>query len=659
MNATAPPASRNDEPTTQTFSPVTLDILADLSCICWRREMTPDGTITYPWFSDNIVDILGYHPGDVTLTSKGELSMMHWADRDAHIEAIRQSALTLRPVQMDFRVITVSGETRWLRGSSRPRRMEDGRVIWDAVGLDITQSMRAEAQHQMLMDHAADCILIISGNACITWSNAAAERMFGYLAQELVGRCVGDLIDLPCDSRCCTQQSVGLTDETADCLPRGSREVTARHHDGSTFPFEMTISEVRSDGKLSLIVIGRDISRRRKAEDMLAESEQRLRVTFAAASLGIVVIALDGTIQFYNPAFESMAGDNYASLLGVNLYTFVPQTIMPPPSRIPPPGMSFSVVCEPSLGDDDDHHWRLTGTQFSASPDAPEHSMLLFIEDVTEVTHIAQERRQLELMLQEGHKLEALGRLAGGIAHELNNMLGPILMGAEMIGRTAPLDNKNGERLQRIIDAAKNSRDIVRNVLAYCRKEQKTLTPVNLVPIFDAFSAMAASILPPSVKVEKHRDIGHAIVVADAGQLQQVLLNMTNNARDAMYGTGTLKLELTTLQPLELLALSRRLADDSGGSAGSGPNPLATLDLERPHAEIKVSDTGCGMSKATAAKIFDPFFTTKPVGQGTGLGLSVVQGIIKSMGGIITVNSSLGEGATFHIVLPLSDPPPL
>ena len=354
-----------------------------------------------------------------------------------------------------------------------------------------------------------------------------------------------------------------------------------------------------------------------------------------------------------------MAGcDNYNSLLGVNIYTFVPNSIMPPPSRIPPPGMSFSVVCEPSLDDDDDHHWRLTGTQFSASPDAPEHSMLLFIEDVTEVTQIAQERRQLELMLQEGHKLEALGRLAGGIAHELNNMLGPILMGAEMIARTAPLDDKNGERVQRIIDAAKNSRDIVRNVLAYCRKEQKTLTPVDLVPIFDGFSAMAASILPPTVKVEKHRDVNHATVVADAGQLQQVLLNMTNNARDAMYGTGTLKLELTTLQPQDLVVLSRQIAEANNG-AGSGPNPLATLDLDHPHAEIKVSDTGCGMSQATAAKIFDPFFTTKPVGQGTGLGLSVVQGIIKSMGGIITVNTTLGEGTSFHVILPLSDPPPL
>ena len=284
--------------------------------------------------------------------------------------------------------------------------------------------------------------------------------------------------------------------------------------------------------------------------------------------------------------------------------------------------------------------------------------MLLFVEDVTEVTHSTQERRQLELMLQEGHKLEALGRLAGGIAHELNNMLGPILMGAEMIARTAPLDDKNGERVRRIIDAAKNSRDIVRNVLAYCRKEQKTLTPVDLVPIFDNFSAMAASILPPTVKVEKFRSVGHATVIADAGQLQQILLNLTNNARDAMFGTGTLKLELATLQPPELLALSRSIADDLHG-AGAGPNPMATLNLERPHLEIKVSDTGCGMSRVTAAKIFDPFFTTKPVGQGTGLGLSVVQGIIKSMEGIITVTSCLGEGTTFHIILPLADPPVL
>jgi len=639
------------------LDPVSLRILAHMECVAWRREMAADGSVSYPWFSDNVALILGFPTEELTVNRKGALNLIHWADRDPHLAALRRSAETLEPCQEDFRAITAAGETRWLRGISYPRREDDGRVVWNGLWQDHTRHFRAEAQHQMLMDHAADCIFITSGSTHITWSNAAARRNFGFQPDELISRDFDELIDLSHDG-----ETGEAGEELAGGLPRGSREVTARRLDGSTFPFEMTISEVRSDGKLSLIVIGRDISQRRHTEQMLAASEQRLRVTFAAASLGIVVVARDGTIQFYNPAFETMAGKDSDSLRGQNLDSVVPPGILPPPSRIPPPGMSFSVVCQPRRSDhdapEDARHWRLTGTQFAAAPDARDLSILLLIEDITEVTRIAQERRQLELMLQEGHKLEALGRLAGGIAHELNNMLGPILMGAEMVARTAPLDDKNGERVQRIIDAAKNSRDIVRNVLAYCRKEQKTLTPVDLVPVFDGFSAMAASVLPPTIKVEKHCHVPHAAVIADAGQLQQVLLNMANNARDAMYGIGTLTLELTILRPADLLAFSRQVGEEGNGGE-SGPNPLATLDLDRPHADIKVSDTGCGMSRATAAKIFDPFFTTKPVGQGTGLGLSVVQGIITSMGGIITVTSTLRVGTTFHVILPLSEPPPL
>jgi two-component system cell cycle sensor histidine kinase/response regulator CckA len=632
------------------FQPTGLRLLADLDGIAWRRELAVDGTITYPWLSDNCDTLLGYAPDQMTVGSKGELNIVHWADRESHMMAVSTSARHLTPCDEQFRAITAAGETRWLRGSSRPRRLSDGRIVWDGLWLDNTLRMRAEVQHQMLMDHADDCILILSGSDCITWSNAAAERNFGYLAEELIGRCFTELIGQS-DSHPCSC----APERSADLFHDSNREVTAHRRDGTTFPFEMTVSEVRSDGKLSLIVIGRDITQRRIAELRLEDSEKRLRLAFAAASLGIVVVALDGAIQFYNPAFESMADESCETLLGHCLYALVPSDKMPPLSRLPPSGISFCLFCQPTLTNGEEHHWRITGTQFSLSPDAVEPSLLLFIEDVTETTRIAQERRQLELTLSEGQKLEALGRLAGGIAHELNNMLGPILMGAEMVERTATLDLRNIERIQRVIDAAKHSRDIVRNVLAYSRKEQKTFGPIDLVPVFDSFVSLACSTLPPSIKVEIHRDIEHAVVIADGGQIQQILLNLANNARDAMSGIGTLSLTIDRLLPLELLTLHRHME-----AVAETKTPLSTLDLGREHVEIRVSDTGTGMSRATIAKIFDPFFTTKPVGQGTGLGLSVVQGIITSMSGAICVDSKIGSGTLFHVILPLLDsqPPP-
>jgi len=634
------------------FHGAAADILAELNCLSWRREMLADGTIRYPWISDKTATTLGVAPEALTVSASGALGVIHWADRDIYLAAIRDSARTLSPCRSDFRVVTAADETRWLAESSRPRRTEDGRIVWDGVWLDKTRQVRAEFHHQTLMDHAQDCIFILSDDDRVTWCNSAARREFGLGPDEGPGLSFADLIEPG------TPSPVALVAADPDAPDRPiENEMMGRRRDGSRFPFDMTVSELRSDGRLSLIVIGRDITRRRNAERKMAESERRLRLTFVTAALGIVVVAMDGTIRFCNPAFESMASDGYSSLLGTNLHTLIPSELLPPPSRIPPAGMSFALLCSPRLADGAERHWRMTGTRYPAVPDEPEASLLFFIEDVTEPTRIAHERRQLELLLHEGQKLEALGRLAGGIAHELNNMLGPILMGAEMIARTATLDERNAERCRRIIDASKNSRDIVRNVLAYCRKESKVLGPVDLVRVFDDFAAMAASTLPPSIRVVRRREVEQATIIGDAGQLQQVLLNLVNNARDAMDGHGTLTLSLIELDPAALAALITASRDRQAEKSVSDPplNPLSALSPNAHYVKISIADTGSGMDAATIARVFDPFFTTKPVGQGTGLGLSVVQNLIKGMGGVISVESHPGEGSIFRVVLPISE----
>jgi len=621
-----------------------IEVLADLDCIAWRRELRPDGMLLYPWISANSRRILGFAPEALTVGPSGALGVVHWADREAHVAAIRASAASLSPCRADFRVITAGDETRWLRESARPRRFEDGRVVWDGLWQDNTRSVRAEFHHQTLMDHAQDCIFLLSDDERVTWCNAAAQRVFGLAPGEAAGLLFAELTGPGQPS------PLAMVAGDPDSAERPvAREMTGRRRDGSRFPFDMTVSELRRDGRLSVIVIGRDITLRRDAERRLADSERRLRLTFITASLGIVVIAMDGTIHFSNPAFETMASDGRRPLLGTNLHDLVTEHILPPPGRIPPAGMSFALVCDPHLADGIERHWRITGTRFPATNEV-EPSLLLFVEDVTDSTRNARERRQLEQLLYEGQKLEALGRLAGGIAHELNNMLGPILMGAEMIARSAQLDTRNAERCGRIINAAKNSREIVRNVLAYCRKESRTLAPFDLARAFDDFVAMAVPTLPPMIRVEIHHTLATASVIGDAGQLQQMLLNLVNNARDAMGESGVLTLGLNRLTPADLSAHAAPLAQ---AESGPSPDPLTALATDTDYVEISVADTGCGMDEATRARVFDPFFTTKPVGQGTGLGLSVVQGIVKNMGGAIRVDSTPEVGTVFRIALPL------
>jgi PAS domain S-box-containing protein len=749
--------------------PVLIDVLTDLSCVLFRCEMAPDGTISYPWISAAITGILGLSPSEMTVSSTGRLNAVHWADRDAHHATLCRSAETLTPAKERFRAISRDGETHWLRGSAHPRREADGRIVWTGAWFDDTASMRAETQFQTVMDHSQDCIITLDAHHGIEWTNAATDTLFGWNLEDLRGRCIFELLAEPCPVGAIPRSGAECSGtHTITCLERGTREVMARRANGTTFPFEMTVSEVRSDGRLSLFVIGRDITRRRSTEQLLEESERRLqsiadnlpgvvfqrvresdgtysftylsdgirdilgyedheitdnptllfdaidsldrarllknlersaetleptdedmlitgrdgrqhwlsgqsrprrrddlviwdglildvtdeveerlaagrairdseerfRLVFASATLGIVVTRPDGTIRQCNPAIARMCGTQSEQMIGDNLFRFVDRWQFPDLDHLVQLGETFTVETSPTMDGLDERHWRLTGTTFRATLGDATVSLLLQIEDITEAVLITAERHQLEVALIEGQKLESLGRLAGGVAHELNNMLGPILMTAEMMARTGSLDERNKERCGRVIEAAKHGRDIVRNVLAYCRKEETALAPIDLVPEFTRCVDLITSILPPTIRVKPTCALTSAVIMGDSARLTQVLLNLANNARDAMDGHGTLALDLSP-------------AEDAFPSAGK-----AAADFRQ--VEIRISDTGSGMSDETAARIFDPFFTTKPVGQGTGLGLSVVKGIIDSMGGSIEVESKLSCGTDFRILLPLA-----
>lgn len=767
------------------------EVMADLSCVMFRRELLPTGEIRYPWISPNVRDIFGYEPTEMTVTSKGALNAIHWADRDAHVAGILRSGFSMGRCLESFRAVTAEGETRWFRGSSAPERQIDGTIVWDGAWIDISPWMRAEHQFQTVMDHAEDVILTLDAKNGIDWANSATERLFGWRLDELLGLCIAHLMATPCQVDASAHLSQCDAAEVVQCFPRGTQEVMARRKDGTNFPFEMTVSEVRSDGRLSLIVIGRDITRRKatelmleeterrlrsiasnlpgvvfqrvldpdgtfaypyvsegieeilgceaaeivfdssilfdamidadrerllhalmvsaetlepvdedvrvigtdgrthwlsgqsrprrrgetivwdglildvtdeveeriKAEQAVRDSEERFRMAFDASLQGVVITTADGTIRQFNPSFAHITGTDGGTLAGSNIRSVLDSDMLPDTAAPLAPGVSFRFEQQPHRPDGSVRHWRITGTSFSAASTDNLPSLLIGVEDITDSVRAAEERRQLELALTEGQKLEALGRLAGGVAHELNNMLGPILMAAEMVTRTAQLDGKNAERCSRIIEAAKHGRDIVRNVLAYCRKEQKVLSALDVVPVFQQFSGLVASILPPSVKVATHIGTNQALVVGDSGQITQVLLNLANNARDAMDGDGTLTLSLDVVRGDDLVPA--RQGRERGAAAKRDDiarSPFANLDHTLSFVDIRIKDTGCGMAIATAAKIFDPFFTTKPVGQGTGLGLSVVQGILKGMGGAIGVTSAPGLGAEFRVVLPVVEP---
>jgi PAS domain S-box-containing protein len=255
------------------------------------------------------------------------------------------------------------------------------------------------------------------------------------------------------------------------------------------------------------------------------------------------------------------------------------------------------------------------------------------MEDITERKHTEAERERLEAQLRQAQKLEAIGTLAGGIAHDFNNILAAILGYGEMAQKDAP----EGTALRRNIDAAMSAgmraKSLVERILAFSRSGMGERLPVHVESVVtEALDAVAAS-LPPGIRLERELACGNAAVLGDPTQVHQVVLNLCANAVQAMKSSGTLSV---TLDQLELQA----------------PRCATSVLADGNYVRLRVRDTGSGIAPELVDRIFDPFFTTKEVGVGTGLGLSLVHGIVTDLGGGIDVQSSIGEGTLFTVYLP-------
>jgi signal transduction histidine kinase len=248
------------------------------------------------------------------------------------------------------------------------------------------------------------------------------------------------------------------------------------------------------------------------------------------------------------------------------------------------------------------------------------------------------ERQRAERQLQQAQKMDALGRLAGGVAHDFNNLLTVILSYCALLKRGLPAGSRFADDVTQITRAGERAADLTRQLLAFSRKQVLTPQPLDLGATLAAMERMIRRLIGEDI--ELHIDVGPALgpVVVDAGQIEQVVMNLVVNARDAMHAGGT----------LTITAERAEVAAPLAAELGFAPGTFAVLS---------VIDTGIGIDEPTRAHVFDPFFTTKERGKGTGLGLSTVMGIVKQSGGHVTVDSRVGHGTTFRVYLPMSAAP--
>jgi signal transduction histidine kinase/ActR/RegA family two-component response regulator len=371
----------------------------------------------------------------------------------------------------------------------------------------------------------------------------------------------------------------------------------------------------------------------RAREAALARSERAYRELIDAPLVGVVRTRVeDATIEFANRGFARMLGAaSPEELVGKSML-----------SRWEDRARRDAMLDELRRAgrvENVELHWR----RHDGAPLVALASFALdgdrlsgVLMDVTSLRQADAERARLEEQLRHAQKLEAVGRLAGGIAHDFNNLLTAITGFATVVRDALPPDHAERESVDVILQSADRAAHLTRSLLAYSRKQVLRPRPMDVREAVEAVARLAGRVLGEDVALEVRLGAARLVVLADQGQLEQVLLNLCTNARDAMPRGGriTIASEEVTI----------------------GDSDARTLELARGgrYARLTVTDTGEGMSREVQERIFEPFFTTKPSGQGTGLGLAIVYGIVRQHEGAVQVRSAAGAGTTFTIVLPLA-----
>jgi PAS domain S-box-containing protein len=508
---------------------------------------------------------------------------------------------------------------------------------------DVTAQRRVEAevretreQLQLLLDSTAEAIYAIDLNGACTLCNAACLRLLGYGHE-------AELLAKDMHTTMHHARPDGRPYPVAECKIyqafRGGKgahvtdEVLWRS-DGTSFPAEYWSYPIEHDERImGSVVTFFDITERRRAEEQLRRSEARYRSTIEGAPYGILRVDQNGRIAMANSAIAAMLGyGGPDEVLGLNTGTDV--YLSPTEQqRARDYASEDAAVGHESKWKRKDAKTitvRLGGRRLPEDDELP-GGYEVFVEDITE-------QRSLQKQFEHAQKMEAVGRLAGGVAHDFNNLL-MVISGYVQLMQDFPADNiKVSHYLTQIREASSRAASITRQLLVFSRKQMLEPTILDLNYVIKDLGKMLPRLLGEDVEIVSNLDPHLGTLRADRGQLEQVIMNLAVNARDAMPKGGRLTIETSNIA-LDAVYHQRREVSVPPGR----------------YVLLAVSDTGVGMDTETQLRIFEPFFSTKGEGGGTGLGLATVHGIVKQNHGFIWVYSELGKGSTFKIYLPRLD----
>jgi PAS domain S-box-containing protein len=498
-----------------------------------------------------------------------------------------------------------------------------------------------------LLEAIPDAIVAVDGSGTILQVNSQTEQLFGYDPEELIGQKVEVLV--PARYQLNHQQHRDMFGQAPKIRRMGAGlDLYARRRDGTEFPVEISLSPVHvENGSLILSAI-RDISDRKRIEEDLRHANEELE-TRTAQQLGeyrarlasivdssedaILSKDLNGIITSWNKGAERIYGYSAAEIVGQPVSMLTPKDR---PDEVP------TILAKIALGEGVEHYETVRVTK-----DGQHRNMSLSVSPLRDLSGeiagasvIARDvtaQRKAEEHLRQAQKMDAVGRLAGGVAHDFNNVLGIITACAELLRRRVDDGGEASPYIANIHQAAERGAALTRQLLAFSRKSVVQPEVLDLNARLNEVSKLLRPLMGDDVEIRILARSKEALIEIDPGHLDQIVINLAVNARDAMQHGGKLLLDTSTVDV------------DETFSAQHGPMKPGR------YVVLSVSDTGSGMEEATRARVFEPFFTTKELGKGTGLGLATVYGIVRQSSGHIWVYSEHGRGSTFKIYLPSAE----